>query len=325
LVNGNATNITVEPNVVVGPHLQTPYGYWKGSDSSQVYVRDANFQWMENTNYNYTCKAQLSGCSSSATLHWETLLDLSPNPSLVDCKAIVTVPFEVTSAGLAYCNLVQLVSYPDNRDSVGLKAIDGDCAVNIKDTSNTIFPVWLSTGTFRWFRNVQDIGCVLSGDGLYNSCSGSASLVQALPKVQSNDVASEIIVTEDVLTDDSVTEVNIGTGIGDALAGLGNGLASVIDSVNIVNDFMDNIKQVIIIVVIAVSILIAIIIVVVVICCIANRKEIWKNTGAVVEKFVDKDVGRNMRHVYDDEEPESSHKHRKKRSKSQSSSKDSDE
>jgi hypothetical protein len=53
-----------------------------------------------------------------------------------------------------------------------------------------------------------------------------------------------------LLTDDSTTGVNIGTGIGDALAGLGNGLASVIDSVNPVDDFMDNIKQVIIIVVI---------------------------------------------------------------------------
>jgi hypothetical protein len=245
---------------------------------------------------------------------------LSPNPNLVDCKAIVTVPFEVTSAGLAYCNLVQLVSYPENRDSVGLKAIDGDCAVNIKDTSNTIFPVWLSTGSFRWFRNVQDIGCVLSGDGLYNNCSGSASLVQALPKVQSNEVASEIIVTEDVLTDDSTTGVNIGTGIGDALAGLGSGLASVIDSVNPVDDFMDNIKQVIIIVVIAVSVIIVIVVIVVVICCIVNRKEIWKNAGSAVERFVDPTMGRQMRHVYDDEDDEEPRKKHKKKSKEASSS-----
>jgi hypothetical protein len=275
---------------------------------------------MENTNYNYTCKGVLSGCAESATFHWDTLLDISPNPNLVDCKAIVTVPFEVTSAGLAYCNLVQLVSYPENRDSVGLKAIDGDCAVNIKDTSNAIFPVWLSTGSFRWFRNVQDIGCVLSGDGLYNNCSGSASLVQALPKVQSNEVASEIIVTEDVLTDDSTTGINIGAGIGDALAGLGNGLASVIDSVNPVDDFMDNIKQVIIIVVIAVSVIIVIAVIVVVICCIVNRKEIWKNAGSVVEKYVDKDMGRQMRHVYDNEDDEKPHKHHKKKSSKASSS-----
>jgi hypothetical protein len=67
-LNGNATEAFLQPNIVVGPHIQTPYGYWKDS-TSQVYVRDANFQWMENTNYNYTCRGQLSGCSSSATFH----------------------------------------------------------------------------------------------------------------------------------------------------------------------------------------------------------------------------------------------------------------
>jgi hypothetical protein len=276
---------------------------------------------LENTNFNCTCRGQLSGCSPSATFHWETLLDVSPNPSLVDCDAIVTVPFVVTPAGITYCNLVQLVTYPDNRDSVGVKAIDGDCAVNIVDMSNAIFPVWLSTGSFRWFRNVQSIGCTLSGDGLYNNCSGTAPLVQAMPKVQSNEVAEETILTEDKLTDDNVDGVSIGTGVGDALAGLGNGLASVIDAVNPVDDFMDNIKQVIIIVVIAVSVIIVIVVIVVVICCIVNRKEIWKTAGSVTERFVDPSIGRQMRHVYDDEDDEEPRKkHKKKSSKASSSS-----
>jgi hypothetical protein len=77
--------------------------------------------------------------------------------------------------------------------------------------------------------------------------------------------------------------------------------------------------------VIAVSVIIVIVIIVVVICCIANRKEIWKTAGAETERFVDPGVGRNMKHVYDDEEQESSHKHRKKRSESPASSKDSDD
>jgi hypothetical protein len=150
---------------------------------------------------------------------------------------------------------------------------------------------------------MQDIGCTLSGDGLYNNCSGSAPLVQAMPKVQTNEIAVEIIVTEDVLTDDNVNGVNVGAQVGDVLAGLGQGLSSVIDSINPVDDFMDNIKQVIIIiVVIAVSVIIVIVIIVVVICCIANHKEIWKSAAPIVEKFVDKDVGNQMRRMYDDEE-----------------------
>jgi hypothetical protein len=125
-----------------------------------------------------------------------------------------------------------------------------------------------------------------------------------------NEVAAEVILTEDILSDDNTNGVNIGTGIGDSLASLGQGLGSVIDSINPVDDFMDNIKQVIIIVVIAVSVIIVIVVVVVVTCCIANRKEIWKTAGTAVEKFVDKDVGNQMRHVYDDEEQDYSYKFR---------------
>jgi hypothetical protein len=54
---------------------------------------------------------------------------------------VITVPWVVTPAGLSFCNLVQLVTYPEKRDSISLKVIDGDCAVTIRDNSNTIFSV----------------------------------------------------------------------------------------------------------------------------------------------------------------------------------------
>jgi hypothetical protein len=263
---------------------------------------------MDGTKYNYTCKANLVGCEESSVIEWTVESGVDPNPSLIDCKAIITLPWKVTETGMEFCNLVQLVKNSDSMDSIGIKSIDQDCAVMIQDSSNTISAQWLSTGSFKWFRNIQNIGCVLSGDGLYNNCSGTAPLVQAIPKIQGNSEATEIIVTEDIVSSGDSNNLNIdvsgiGEGLGALASGIGNGLGSVIDSVNPVDDFMENIKVVIIVVVCVISGVVVIIIIIAVICCLANKKEIAKVGGTVFETMVPGGaaVGREMRHLYDDD------------------------
>jgi hypothetical protein len=66
-----------------------------------------------------------------------------------------------------------------------------------------------------------------------------------------------------------------GEGFGALASDIGNGLGSVIDSVNPVDDFMDNIKTVVIVLCVIAGVLV-IIIIVAVLCCIANKKEIAK-------------------------------------------------
>jgi hypothetical protein len=124
-----------------------------------------------------------SGCDDSSTLIFNLEIAVDPNTNLIDCKVLITIPWKVTTAGMEFCSLVQLVSNPDTLDSMGIKAIDQDCAVTIQNSSNTIFVVWLSRSSFRWFRNIQNIGCILSGDWLYNNCTDTAPLVQAMAKV----------------------------------------------------------------------------------------------------------------------------------------------
>jgi hypothetical protein len=154
---------------------------------------------MEGTKYNYTFQGRLSGCDDGTTLIFNLKAAVNPNPNLIDCKTLITVPWKVTAAGMEFCNLVQSVTNPDTMDSVGIKAIHQDSTVTIQDSSNTIFVVWLSKGSYRWFRNIQNIGCVLSGDGLYNNCTGTAPLILTIAKVQGNSEGTEIIIIEKLI------------------------------------------------------------------------------------------------------------------------------
>jgi hypothetical protein len=79
----------------------------------------------------------------------------------------------------------------------------------ISSSSNVIFVVWLSRGSFRWFRNIQNIGCILSGDGLYKNCTGTAPLIQAIAKVQRNLEATEIVITEESIASDNDNTVSL--------------------------------------------------------------------------------------------------------------------
>jgi hypothetical protein len=78
---------------------------------------------MEGTKYNYTCQGRLSGCDDGTTLIFNLDVAVDPNPNLIDCKALITVPWKVTATEMEFCNLVQLVTNPDTMDSVGIKAI----------------------------------------------------------------------------------------------------------------------------------------------------------------------------------------------------------
>jgi hypothetical protein len=97
---------------------------------------------MEGTRYSYSCKGRLSGCDDDTTLIFNLEVAVDPNPNSIDCKTLITVPWKATAAGIEFCNLIQLVTNPNTMDSVGIKAIDKDCAVTVQDSSNTIFVVW---------------------------------------------------------------------------------------------------------------------------------------------------------------------------------------
>jgi hypothetical protein len=120
---------------------------------------------------------------------------------------------------------------------------------------------------------------------------GTAPLIHAIAKVQGNSKATEIIITEESIVSDNGNTVSLDvSGFGEGLytlaSGIGNGIGSVIDLVNPVDDFMDNIKTVIIVVVCVIAGVVVIIIIVAVICCIANKKEIAKIGGTAVETLV---------------------------------------
>jgi hypothetical protein len=101
--------------------------------------------------------------------------------------------------------------------------------------------------------------------------------------VQGNLETTEIIITEESIASDNGNTVTldvsgIGEGLGALASGIGDEIGDVVDYVNPLDDFMDNIKTVIIVDCVIAGVVV-IIIIVVVICCIVNKREITKLCG----------------------------------------------
>jgi hypothetical protein len=88
-------NVTVDPILTVGPHLQTPYGFWRNETSA--IVLDAFHPYLEQSNFNYSCSMTNSPCGPGASWHWDTMLSVDPQPQLVECRVRVRVRVRVTS------------------------------------------------------------------------------------------------------------------------------------------------------------------------------------------------------------------------------------
>jgi hypothetical protein len=65
-------------------------------------------------------------------------------------------------------------------DTIGIKTMRRSCMVKIQE-GDKIQNLWISKGSYRFFRQLSYIACLPQGDGLYTNCSnGELVLINAL-------------------------------------------------------------------------------------------------------------------------------------------------
>jgi hypothetical protein len=129
-------NVTIDPALTVGPHLQTPYGFWRNETSA--IVLDAFHPYLEESNFNYSCEMSNSPCGSGSFFIWKTMLSAYPQPEVVECTTVLAVPFRVNPENMKYCEIVQVLQNIDTQ-GIGISSMIGDCIIKVKDYNANMF------------------------------------------------------------------------------------------------------------------------------------------------------------------------------------------
>jgi hypothetical protein len=129
---GSSSNFSIDGEVMgavitieQSPVVSYPYGYWV--DGSQIFIRTATENFLEGTNYNYSCDSYLATPSYGQEWRYPEAKTVNPNPYLISCKMIVNLPYKIVDSAADYCTHVQVVS--NEEGAYGLLSDIGNCAI----------------------------------------------------------------------------------------------------------------------------------------------------------------------------------------------------
>jgi hypothetical protein len=194
VVNGQETTV-IDMHLTQGSVVQATYGFWRNSTS--VFLNTANNNYLEGTDYNYSCVPTSSRPSCYHDYVMPPSATLNPLPELLSCTTLMQIPFVISDGGLPFCKAV-VVSNNTETGGIGFTSSsqDWDCVIKVKDSSDVIFYITLHSGSYRFFKEVTHINCEEAGDGNYINCG--LDIVNSLnPKNMTYDVGAKIQVVSD--------------------------------------------------------------------------------------------------------------------------------
>jgi hypothetical protein len=193
LISLNGQNVSsATTSLAVSPILQTPYGFWRNDTS--VIVANADFMYLEGTNFNYSC-VPINSPRAMTDYMFATPRTVSPLPHLVGCQVLVKVDFKVDSEAVHYCEEVNAVLDERTGGFGFITNLTDECSVKIADSADFRYHISLSSGSYRFFKDVKKIACTHTTNGYYINCSNSAVMVDLVTKSMKYDEGAEVIVT----------------------------------------------------------------------------------------------------------------------------------
>jgi hypothetical protein len=178
--------------LAVGPNLQTPFGFWRNETS--VFINTVTMNYLEGTNFNYSCQPIFTPYRPGQDFKFADPFTTSPMPSLTDCKVQVSIPTKVMNIVSKYCISVNAVRNTDT-GIIGLISEAADCQVMVTDMENITYDIWLSQGSYRFMKEINQIACIPTSTGFYVSCSNDPNLLSPIdPKDQGLDIPTEVVI-----------------------------------------------------------------------------------------------------------------------------------
>jgi hypothetical protein len=156
----------------VGPHLLAPYKFWKHTNNEtgkeSVFLNTVNNNFLEGTNYNYSCTPVTSPGKCKTDYVMPELRMTNSMPNIPSCATIVVLPTNEVTFITNFCSAIKFIKNMETQ-SIGIKSLSGTCDVKVSDKlgENTI--LFLDEGSYGFFSDIANISCELEGD--YSNCS----------------------------------------------------------------------------------------------------------------------------------------------------------
>jgi hypothetical protein len=100
-------------------------------------------------------------------------------PVLQQCTMLVKIPADIFNIKIEFCQNVMLV-YNTESNTIGIKTMNQSCMVKVQE-GDIIQNLWITEGSYRFFRQLSFIACSPEGNRIYTNCSnGELVLINAL-------------------------------------------------------------------------------------------------------------------------------------------------
>jgi hypothetical protein len=146
----------------------TPYGFWRNDTS--VFIATSDWLFMEKTAFNYSCMLENPNPGCGTNLRILDMSTVSGMPILQQCTMLVKIPADMFGIKIEFCEEVMVI-HNIEVDTIGIKTMGQSCMFRVQE-GEKIQNLWISQGSYRFFRQLSYIACSPQGDGLYTNCSG---------------------------------------------------------------------------------------------------------------------------------------------------------
>jgi hypothetical protein len=124
---------------------------------------------MEGTPFNYTCSPLNLGPKCGVGLNMLEMRITSGFLVLQQCTMLVKISASIYNLKVEFCEDVMLIHNTES-DRSGIKTMGKSCLVNVQE-GDLIQNLWISEGSYCFFRQLSYIACSPKGDGFYTNCS----------------------------------------------------------------------------------------------------------------------------------------------------------
>jgi hypothetical protein len=173
--------------------VNAPYGFWR--NDSSVFIAASNWLFMEDTAFNYSCMPENPNPGCGTNLRMLDMKTASGMPILQQCTMLVKIPADIFGLKIEFCEEVILI-HNIEVDTIGIKTMGESCMVKVQE-GEKIQNLWISQGSYRFFKQLSYIACIPQGDGIYTNCSGNKDnkdLVLIEARDMGYDEAVEVVV-----------------------------------------------------------------------------------------------------------------------------------
>jgi hypothetical protein len=158
-----AASMTLEAS----PLAAAPYGFWR--NDSSVFIATSNWMYLEGSAFNYSCYPINPNSKCGTNLNMPEMSTVSGMLVIQQCTMSIKIPAEIYNLQVEFCENVTLIHNIES-DTISIKTMGQSCMVKIQE-GDKIKNLWISEGSYRFFRQLSYIACIPQGNGLYTNCS----------------------------------------------------------------------------------------------------------------------------------------------------------